>query len=76
MVNGHSLTKEAYADFVRPRGLIPICADRKACYVGIFGCEAFEIMREERKKKQRENDNVKRMEFQTLHNCKSQNLKI
>jgi hypothetical protein len=39
------------ADFICPRGLTPICADCKARYIGIFGYEAFEIMREERKKK-------------------------
>jgi len=39
------------ADFIAPRGLIPVCADCKARYVGIFGYGAFEIMREERKKK-------------------------
>jgi hypothetical protein len=39
------------ADFIAPRGLIPVCADCKARYVGIFGYGAFEIMREEGKKK-------------------------
>jgi hypothetical protein len=39
------------ADFIGPRGLIPICADCKARYVGIFGYETFEIMREKREKK-------------------------
>jgi hypothetical protein len=39
------------ADFITPRGLIPVCADCKARYVGTFGNAAFEIMREERKRK-------------------------
>jgi hypothetical protein len=39
------------ADFTCPRGLTPICTDCKARYVGIYGYEAFEIMREDRKKK-------------------------
>jgi hypothetical protein len=39
------------ADFITPRGLIPVCADCKARYVGTFGYAAFEVMREERKKK-------------------------
>jgi hypothetical protein len=39
------------ADFIAPRGLIPICTDCKARYIGIFGYEAFEIMREERRKR-------------------------
>jgi hypothetical protein len=39
------------ADFICPRGLTPICADCRTRYVGIFGYEAFEIMREERKKR-------------------------
>jgi hypothetical protein len=43
------------ADYISPRGLIPICADCKARYVGIFGYEAFEIMRENR-----ENEKVER----------------
>jgi rubrerythrin len=38
-----------YADFIAPRGLTPICTDCKARYVGIFGYEAFESMREERR---------------------------
>jgi hypothetical protein len=38
------------ADFICPRGLIPICADCKARYVGIFGYEAFEIVRDKREK--------------------------
>jgi hypothetical protein len=38
------------ADFITPRGLIPVCADCKARYVGTFGNAAFEIMREERKR--------------------------
>jgi rubrerythrin len=41
------------ADFIAPRGLTPICAECKARYVGIFGYEAFEIMREERKSRGR-----------------------
>jgi hypothetical protein len=39
------------ADFITPRGLIPVCADCKARYVGTFGYTAFEVTREERKKK-------------------------
>jgi len=39
------------ADFICPRDLTPICANCKARYVGIFGYEAFEIMREEKKRK-------------------------
>jgi hypothetical protein len=54
------------ADFICPRGLVPICADCKARYVGIFGYEAFETMREMREKKEkcreRGNDSAKRME--------------
>jgi hypothetical protein len=38
------------ADFIAPRRLTPICADCKARYVGIFGYEAFEIIREKREK--------------------------
>jgi hypothetical protein len=41
------------ADFIAPRGLTPICTDCKARYVGIFGYEAFENMREERKSRER-----------------------
>jgi hypothetical protein len=50
------------ADFIAPRGLIPVCADCKARYVGIFGYGAFEIKREKRKKSKEINDNVKRLE--------------
>jgi hypothetical protein len=54
------------ADFIAPRGLIPICTDCKDRYIGIFGYEAFEILREERrKKKSAENDNDKRKEQRT-----------
>jgi hypothetical protein len=42
------------ADFIAPRGLTPICTDCKARYVGIFGYEAFEIMREEKERRSRE----------------------
>jgi hypothetical protein len=41
------------ADFICPRGLIPICSDCKDRYIGIFGYEAFEIMREEERKKKK-----------------------
>jgi hypothetical protein len=39
------------ADFICPRGLVPICADCKARYVGIFGYEAFEIIKESHERK-------------------------
>jgi hypothetical protein len=42
------------ADFICPRDLTPICANCKARYVGIFGYKAFEIMREEKRRKGRE----------------------
>ena len=42
------------ADFIAPRGLTPICTDCKARYVGIFGYEAFETMREEKERRSRE----------------------
>jgi hypothetical protein len=41
------------ADFIAPKGLIPICADCKARYIGIFGYEAFEIIWENREKKKK-----------------------
>jgi hypothetical protein len=42
------------ADFISPKGLFPICADCKARYVGIFGYQAFEIMRANREIKSRD----------------------
>jgi hypothetical protein len=41
------------ADFICPRGLTPICIDCKARYVGIFGEEAFEIMRDKRERRKK-----------------------
>lgn len=41
------------ADFISPKGLIPICADCKARYIGIFGYKAFEILRGETKEKEK-----------------------
>jgi hypothetical protein len=42
------------ADFIAPRGFTPICTDCKARYVGIFGYEVFEIVREEKERRSRE----------------------
>ncbi|HEY1248691.1 MAG TPA: hypothetical protein VGE97_06870 [Nitrososphaera sp.] len=43
------------ADFISPKGLIPICSDCKARYIGIFGYEAFEMNMQETKTKEKKN---------------------
>jgi hypothetical protein len=48
------------ADFISPKGLIPICSDCKARYIGIFGYEAFEMNMQETKRKEKKRKEKKR----------------